>query len=216
MSEDQQYNFPFFDDKGHVHCQICGESFLVISPQHLKHRHNINYKAYTLRFPDAPLKSDEFVAKGKFGKMKSMFPEREEEELKKVDVEELEEESTEEPVSEEKIKAFYAKEVKKSKDPIKSAKNKIFSHLKTYYTNIKMDYMVQEFSMDGKLQYEAISDFCDPVLKVVINFPDTFWHNRGNADPQTNQKLRGMGWQVIEIGSPSPSIDAIDAALEQG
>jgi hypothetical protein len=213
MSE-AQYPFPFFNEEGRVHCQICGKAFLVITPRHLTYKHNVGYKEYQLRFPDAPLSTDEFKAKGKFGKMKGMFSDADRTPPKVVEVEELDDDQTEEIVDDNDIVEFYKKEQKKSEDPIKATKNRIYDHLRTYYTNIKMDYMVQEFDMEGRLRFEAISDFCDPVLKVVINFPDTFWHNRGNIDPLTGEKLKLFGWQVIEIGSVSPSVDKIDAVLE--
>jgi uncharacterized Zn finger protein (UPF0148 family) len=34
--------YPLFDEKGKVVCQICGKSFLVISPTHLSIKHKIS------------------------------------------------------------------------------------------------------------------------------------------------------------------------------
>jgi hypothetical protein len=56
-------------------------------------------------------------------------------------------------------------------------KAKILDHLRLYFANIKKDYMISQFGSDNRLKFEFITDFCDPVLKVVIQFPDTFWHN---------------------------------------
>ena len=70
MNEELQY--PDFDDKGKVVCQICGKSFQVISPRHLA-LHKIQYADYTKRYPTASLSSEQFVIKSKYGKNSTLF-----------------------------------------------------------------------------------------------------------------------------------------------
>ena len=60
---------PEFDSKGNVVCQICGKSFLVISPMHLK-KHNILFNDYVKRYPNAPVSGEEFNKRTKIGKDK--------------------------------------------------------------------------------------------------------------------------------------------------
>lgn len=202
-----EYPYPLYDKKGKVACQICGKPFLVISPRHLQ-KHNVKYADYTRRFPKAPLSNEEFVARGKYGKNKDLFIHPEGEIIGEdvlVDepgVEELDD-----------VEEFMKRETQL--DPIAKMKAKIRDHLKLYFTNIQMDYLLSQFGPDENLKFEFITDFCDPVLKVVIQFPDTFWHNRDtNIDLNKNLKLKKYGWKVCEVPSNNPSYAQIDKALK--
>lgn len=200
-----EYPHPFYNEKGKVICQICGKPFLVISPRHLD-KHNIKYEDYTRRFPKAPLSTAEFKARGKFGKTKlfeqdEIGPEQLVDECE-PDVEELDVEKL--------IKC------QKAVTPMEAMKAKILDHLKLYFANIKKDYLISQYGTDNRLKFEFITDFCDPILKVVIQFPDTFWHNMEAAiDLNKNIKLAKYGWKVIEIPTPSPSFELIDQHLEE-
>jgi len=199
--------YPLFDGKGKVICQICGKSFLVISPTHLAIKHKIKYEEYTKRFPDAPLASNEFVARGKFGKHKELFLKDE------ITVEELVEEH--EPDIEE---MNIEKLIQEYKDltPMESMKYKIIDHLKIYFSNVRKDYLVTQYGVDNRLKFEFITDFCDPVLRIVIQFPDTFWHNQDAAfDPNKNLKLSQYGWKVIEIPGSNPCLQIITSFIEE-
>lgn len=209
-----EYSYPLFDENGKVVCQICGKAFLVISPRHLKYKHKIEYREYTMRFPDAPLSTEEFIATSKFGKVKSMMGDDkiDEEGLKEIFIDEPIDIDDDDDLEDFDLEKAYQKDI--IKDPIKAMKNRIFDHLKVYLSNVKMDYMVQEFAPSGHLIFETITDFCDPVLKIVIDFPDTFWHNRGFIDPSRDLKLRQNGWKVLSIKSADPKLDKIDEALD--
>lgn len=200
-----EYPHPFYNEKGKVICQICGKPFLVISPRHLQ-KHNIQYENYTKRFPKAPLSTEEFRARGKFGKNK-LF------ETDEIGPEQLVDEC--EPEVEE---LDIEKLVKSQKPvtPMEAMKAKILDHLRLYYANIKKDFMITQYGIDNRLKFEFITDFCDPILKVVIQFPDTFWHNVEAAiDLNKNIKLEKYGWKVIEIPSNNPSFELIDEYLEE-
>ena len=68
----EDYPYPLLDEKGKLVCQLCGKSFLVISPKHLAN-HDIRYSEYKLRFPDAPLSTSEFAASSRYGRVKNIF-----------------------------------------------------------------------------------------------------------------------------------------------
>lgn len=200
-----EYPHPLVNEKGKVICQICGKPYLVISPTHLK-KHNIHrYEDYTKRFPDAPLSSREFIARGKFGKTKLLDQEE-------IGPEQLVDE--EEPEIEEiEIQTLIKKTT--PNNPMEAMKLRILDHLRLYYSNIKKDYLISQFGIERNLKFEFITDFCDPVLKVVIQFPNTFWHNQERAiDLNKNRKLEQYGWKVIEIPSKNPSFETIDKYLE--
>lgn len=204
-----EYPYPLFDEKGKVVCQICGKPYLVISPRHLQ-KHNVKYADYTKRFPDAPLSNEEFAARGKYGKNKDLFIHPENEEVIGEDI------LVDEPEVEEMddVERFIETEMKAT-DPIRAMKIKIRDHLRLYFSNIEMDYLIRQFGSDKRLKYEFITDFCDPVLKVVIQFPDTFWHNHDLCiDLNKTLKLEKYGWKVYKIGSNNPSLKRIDETLK--
>jgi hypothetical protein len=199
--------YPEFDEKQRVVCQICGKGFLVISPTHLKRKHNISYEEYTRRFPDAPLASKDFIARGKFGKHKELFLKDE------ITVEELVDEF--EPEIEEMNIEKLIKEYK-NLSPMELMKHRIIDHLKIYFSNIRKDYLITQYGTDNRLKFEFITDFCDPVLRIVIQFPETFWHNKDAAfDANKNLKLSQYGWKVIEIPTTNPSLELITSCIEE-
>jgi hypothetical protein len=210
-----EYEHPFFDEKGRVICQLCGKPFLVISPRHLSSNHSIKYAEYKLRFPDAPLSSEEFNASSKYGKEKQVFVK---EELEKID--ELPEDMGEEievvePEIEEEIDFSKMLNEKKSNDICCNSKDQVLDLLRAYFTNVKKDYMIRQ-EVAGRIVFEFITDFCDPVLKIVIQFPKTFWHNKeAYIDPNKNLKLEQHGWKIVEITANPPRIQDISSALER-
>ena len=199
-----EYPYPFFDEKGKLICQICGKSFLVITPRHLQ-LHNIKYDAYTKRFPEAPLSSKEFIARGKYGKVKDIFKDDE------IGAEQLVDEVDPEV---EELAIEKLSQSARPRTPMDMMKNKILDHLRLYFSNVKKDYLITQCFPDGRLKFEFITDFCDPILKIVIQFPDTFWHNReASIDINKNTKLAQSGWKVIEVPTNNPQIHIIDEYL---
>jgi len=209
MSEEVKLQYPAFDEEtGKVVCQICGKSFLVISPRHLG-KHNITYAQYTERYPDAPLSSKEFSAITKYGKIKDLFKPSDE----PVDFEEVL--VNEEPNIEDIIDIEAILKEKSYNDPVKQSKIQILDTLKTYYSNIRPDYMIEEYGPNSKrLKYQFVTDFTDPVLKVIVQFPNAFWHNNDvNIDPMKNEKLKSDGWKIIIINKKMPTRKEIQKAV---
>lgn len=221
MSE--SYPYPFVTEKGKVICQICGKDYLIISPKHLK-THNLTFDEYKLRFPDAPISSKEFNKLGKIGKDKNVFVEQElssiEEEEKKIkamlEEDDIPEKDVEPTVDQEiDFDKVYEETPQKDKDIFALSKDRILDHLRAFYTNIKKDHMIQVFNIQNHLLFEFISDFADPILKVNIEFPNTFWHNRmPYEDINRDKKLAEYGWKVIRIASHAPKFKDIQDAIE--
>ncbi|MFW9871475.1 MAG: hypothetical protein ACFFG0_00025 [Candidatus Thorarchaeota archaeon] len=206
-----EYSYPFFSEEGKVNCQICGKGYLVIAPRHLA-THGVEYSEYKLRYPDAPLSCEEFGTQSKYGKEKNIFVQETLEELDE------EVEVLESPVIEEEIDLVksFEDEITNSGDICVTSKNKILNYLKTHFSNVRKDYMIQLFSPDKFLLFETISDFADPVLKVNIEFPKTFWHNQdAYVKPSRDVTLKRNGWKVIKINSNAPTYEQIRKAIER-
>lgn len=218
MSESLPY--PKLDENEKVVCQICGKAFLVISPKHLSRIHDVTLAQYRTRYPDAPLSSKEFRSRGKFGKL-HLFKKEDESERKGEPV--IEDIITDEELPVEEPEELGLEEVpevvielpKKKQDPMSRAKDNILRFLKESFRNIEQDYMIRILAPDGRLEYEFITDFADPILKVDFEFPRTFWHNEDRYMDLTRKvKLRNNGWKVIEVNSNSPSIDDLVKATD--
>lgn len=216
MSNEHEYPYPYpyYDEKtGRVNCQVCGRNFQVISPTHLK-KHNLKYSEYKLRFPDAPLSNEEFAIKGLYGRNKEMFQIKEEDEFMGEEVI-LDEDEDIEDVEEIRIEELAKIATDEPTDKIAGMKNKVYNHLLMYFSNVKENYKIKKLLSDGRASYEYITDFCDPVLMVVFDFPKTFWHNNDVfLDPLKHEKLKSDGWKIVVINSRAPSLKEIEEAIK--
>jgi uncharacterized Zn finger protein (UPF0148 family) len=205
----QEYQYPLFDDEGKVVCQICGDAFQVISPRHLT-KHKIQYADYTKRYPDAPLSSDQFAAKSKYGKAKDLFSSDDAIGDEEIYVEE------DTDFDELNLDEIIQKQLKEIKHPMMAQKDRIYDHLRTHFANIEKDYMIREISPLSKKQlFEYITDFCDPVLRIVVQFPKAFWHNKDmNIDPLKRKRLKERGWKVLDVNSRAPSLEDVDSVID--
>jgi len=88
--------------------------------------------------------------------------------------------------------------------------------LRSYFTNVRQDYMIEEFGpMSGRLKYQFITDFADPVLRIVIQFPNTFWHNRDtHIDLLKKEKLEEDGWKVLFVKGKAPNRKDIQKVVD--
>jgi uncharacterized Zn finger protein (UPF0148 family) len=207
----EEYPYPLFDERGQVACQICGKSFLTISPQHLK-KHNIKFADYFKRYPNAPKTSDQFDARSKYGKNKTLFKEQEDKSMLGDELIVNEEPEVEEFPMQKELERII-----KFQSPMERTKNKILDHLRLFYSNMEMDYSIRQYGrQDRKLRFEFITDFSDPVLKVVVQFPDTFWHNREDhiADSVKRVKLEQFGWVVVDIYGNNPKLNFIEKVIQ--
>lgn len=218
------YDYPVYDDKKNIICQICGKGFLQITNVHLK-SHNLTTAEYKLRFPDIPLISPKRKFYSPIKKKQELFVTKKEIPLnlisddkrdkKKVIKKDIPEHDVNPVIHKEIVfDSPNVVEVKKQVDICGYHKDRILNYLKTFFTHIEKDYMIQEYALSGHLIYECISDFADPVLKINIEFPNTFWHNdlSTNRSFRTN-RLKEYGWNIIEIKTSSPTLKKIEQIL---
>jgi len=106
-------------------------------------------------------------------------------------------------------------EKKGPSDPAQEYKLQILDVLRGFFGHVQPDYMIESYGpMSGRLKFRFVTDFADPVMKVVIMFPNTFWHNRDfPEDPQKNEKLRDDNWKVITIKEPNPTLVSIQKVI---
>ncbi len=233
-------SYPEFNEQGKVNCQLCGKSYLVISPTHLLHKHNVTVEQYQIRFPKLPLSSKEFRTRGKYGRL-GMFKERLKEKLENID--EIKDDDLPDkkpgtptgPVVEdiivydtnkkpgtptgpviEDIDLSDAGKSEIPEDPIARKKHEILYFLRGTFPNVQENYLISKKSLTGHLQYEYITDFADSVMKIDFEFPDTFWHNRDRYQDLTRvSKLESDGWKVVEIPGNNPTIKILEKMIRE-
>jgi len=214
----EDYPYPLMDENGKLLCQICGKSYLIISPKHLK-SHGIRYSEYKLRFPNAPFSTSEFAAQSRYGKFKDIFSDDDEmiieDEIGNIG---KEFDGMEDPEIHEELEIDITKlsqTIRKYKDPMEERKSKILDYLRSFFSNIQQDYVVQLIDGGGMLKSEFITDFADSVLKIDIEFVNVFWHNKGMIDMNRDNKMKEYGWRIINIRGNNPTHKNISKAISE-
>ena len=195
------YAYPLFSEDKKVVCQICGQKFLIMAPGHLK-KHKVSYSEYKARYPDAPLSCEEFATTLKYSQ-KSMFK----------DIVPIIEEDKEPRIEDdiditsaygaEKIDIFYA------------ARERVLDELKRFLPDIQKSYAIRSlYPVTNIVIFEFMTDFADPLRKIDIEFPNTFWHHRDVADTARKSKLKELGWRIVELQTDSPTRQEIEKAFE--
>lgn len=206
----KEWNHPGFNEKGKIICQVCGKTYMILTPSHLK-THDMSYSQYKTKFPGAPLTNEEFKAMSMYSRPSKYS----EEDLKILGEEQEIDEDI--PVIDDEFELPKVESTKKFDNPMDAKKHEILDFLINYLPNVKMDHMIELKDLGGTHVYSTISDFSDPFLKINIEFPNTFWHNRDavHNDPARDVKLKGFGWKVININSNSPKIEQIEKAIRK-
>jgi len=222
-----EHSYPEFNDEGKVICQICGRPFLVISVTHLK-KHGITLDQYRTRYPDMSISSNEFKSRGKFGRMGLFKQESKEPEGDIITDDDLPEKKAEHvtgPVIEEidfsdvakvepSVEPSAESPVKPSSNPITRKRQEIIDYLRGIFPSVQENYLIQKVNLGGHLEYEFITDFADPLLKIDFEFPKTFWHNKNRYEnSRRNEILRSDGWKVVEIQSNNPTLKMLEETV---
>jgi len=220
----------YYDEQGKVICQVCGESYWSITPQHLKKLHNMSINEYKLKFPVAPFIS--YITKQKSSiahKAKSnnqeIFKEEEnkpkvDEEITDIDIDKIQKELLEKKKNEIDELTNLKKDLKeisdtehfdKELDPYNSTpKNKLdlMKSLKLIYPGLKNNYSIEKLTPSGHLEYKFITDMADPITKTVFEFPNTFWRNIDvPPNPMKSNLLKRDGWKIITIKEVGPNME---------
>ena len=207
MAENQ---YSEYNEQGKIICQICGKPFSIIAPSHLK-KHNVTLDEYKNKFPDVALTSKQFNTSRKY-ETSDMFTPKEPVIETPINVEKPDAD----PIFEDLQKQTQVKPKAEKLDSMSLNRLRILKDIQKYYKHTQQNYLIQKFVNTSKLKYEFITDYADPILKVIVNFPKTFWHNNDSfPDATKNNKLMIDGWKIIEIHSTTASTKDIDNALKK-
>lgn len=207
-----EYQYPEFDKEGKIICQICGKSFSMVTPSHLQRKHNMSLEEYRNKFPDISLTSNQFNKSRKYETSDLFTPSDE----PVIESEINDTEPDEDPIFEDLENQIPVNTKTKKPDKITLNRLRVLRDLQKFYKHVQQNYIIQKFAKSGKLEYEFVTDYADPLLKIIVNFPRVFWHNKDiYQDPNKNNKLMKDGWKIFEIYSPSASTKDINEAMKK-
>lgn len=239
-----EYSFPLTTETGDVICQICGKEFKTITPQHLKKNHNTTIALYKIRYPLAPIVSEQTKLRQSYSQKMKNKEVDENDEIDDIEnlSDNINEKNIEEEIEKEKTKPdksinlddydisekFREKFLKENKQiiinnkpknipvtKIDNNRNSIELQLKSFFPDIKKDQFITKI-ITNRIIYDYISDYADKKLKVIVDFPDTFWHNKDRFyDPNKKIKLQRDGWKIIEILKNENMIEKIKTELKK-
>lgn len=182
-------------------CQECGQEFSLISPKHLKQKHNgMTIAEYKLKYPGCPISSKAFKASTSTYRDSILF--QSDEELPRKVLESDEE--IENLINGARHTILNLKGVSKNKADILTFLHDGYPYLEDNYSIEKRHFH------DNVLLYKYITDMADPIKKVIFDFPDSFWHNEDPyPDPQKFDKLKKDGWIIIIVDKHYPTVQDV-------
>lgn len=187
---------------GKTICQECGREFSLISPKHLKEKHNgMTMAEYKLKYPDCPISSKAFVASTATFRDSVLFK----------DIEGLPSEPLDSDIEIAELEDGKFRHSVLKLEGVSKNKVDILIFLHDAYPYLENNYSIEKRHFhDDRLLWKYITDMADPVKKVIFDFPDAFWHNEDPyPDPQKYDKLREDGWIVIVIDKHYPTVQDV-------
>jgi hypothetical protein len=192
---------------GHVTCRLCGKQFGLITPQHLKRFHNVTMEQYKMKFPDQQLWGKAFTSTAKYADI-DLFknPPVEIDKIPKVGEIRIPKD----------LENFHMKEDvetnKKQNMPL--GKTKIYDALRKYFGYIESNYFIEKVDLTGHLAYRVITDFYVPTRKIIIEFPNSYWHNyEPSSEVLKRDVIPSEGYKIIRILSKNPTSSEIENEL---
>jgi hypothetical protein len=182
-------------------CQECGREFSLISPKHLKSKHNgMTMAEYKLKYPDCPVSSKAYKA-SRVTYIDSVLFQSDEALPREILDKDVEIANLIEGV---KHTVLNLTGVSKNKADILMFLHDAYPYLEDNYSIEKRHFY------DDSLIYKYITDMADPIKKVIFDFPDSFWHNEDPyPDPHKFGKLKDDGWIVIIVDKHYPTVQDV-------
>ena len=211
---------------GKVSCAICGKRFKIITPRHLK-QHRMSLADYKRKYPNSPISGSQFSASTKYAHADVFTEDKKTEEITTpngtVDYDKMMSDIDEDGVIVEdnsfpEIEEMTTREVNFEpvpEDRMGREKITILNLLRSYYPKVQKDFFIRKFTLSNQLDYEYISDFADPIAKVLFDFPKMFWHNDYITNKIRNVKLQKEGWKIFTFTISSMNLEKVKNQLEK-
>jgi len=214
MSTNDELLKKYFTEDGRVICQYCHKTFKRITAQHTR-KHDMNVDEYKFRFPGAPLdhlQISEFRSDSVDLEAPVIAKPPHEPQLSPEDIiSQIKNDST--PVEE-------APAIIKENTTFEAVKfqhkGEVLSFIRKYLPTLKNNYFYKKTTIEGEVLFTFVTDMADPQNRVVIDFPDTFWHNRDfYYESRKKELLNQSKWKYIIINGEAPTNQEIVDALNK-
>jgi len=197
-----------YDEKGQVICQECGKSFGLVTRNHLIKTHNMTFEQYKEKWPKYPTASKNFISSHKNNFRNSK------DEISLDSIPPIDKNLTskwETMIDGVKNNDTYTSKILEypNSDNINKKKLQILNGLISYFPDIENSYFIEKFTLAQFLQYRLITDMAIPSLKIDLEFPNTFWHNKDLPKEARDPILINDGWTIVNIPGDTPTIEKI-------
>ena len=192
---------------GHVTCMLCGKQFGMITSQHLKKFHNVTIEQYRLKYPDQELRGKAFTTGFKY-KESDLFknPPAEIDRIPKVTEIRI-------PRDLENYEKRNDEIVEKTKN-MPMGKSEVYEALCKFFGYVETNYFIEKMDITGHLSYRVITDFYVPTNKIIIEFPNSYWHNyEPSSEVLKREVILNDGYKIVRILSKNPKGSEIESEL---
>jgi len=198
------------DTREYVVCRLCGKNFKMITATHLKKDHDTTIEEYKKEFPEAQI-----ICGARIEQMGEMVKNRKPRAPKPV-IEEIEKETFSEQTVEELIEIKNHQVINKPKiinnNETEIAVNK---YIKMVYPTAIEDYVVTIKNSNGEILYEFVTDIAVPEIKLIFDFPNSFFHNGyAHVDLVRNTTLKLYDWEFITLKQKMPKPTDVESAIQ--
>jgi hypothetical protein len=213
-----------------VKCMECGKPQGRITNWHLQRVHNMTMKTYRAKYPDAELVSDETKVRTKYAKAEIFTKEDviTDEESKSI-LTQMERSPIVNrkkfPQVEELDLSFAKKlrDIKQTKkleydDPknlISKSKLLLLNYLISEFADVRNNFFIEKLTPTGVVDFKYITDIVIYDFKVILEFPNSFWHNNmlGISNNVRTDDLIGEGWKIVNVNSKMPTVEELKFEL---
>lgn len=210
----------FTEDGSKVICQYCLKEFRRITTQHLR-MHDMTFDEYKFNFPGAPTDHTHY---------KDFLNEVEVSTVIQKPVNQIDNKPNissgddilaqmksdiQEAVKTQVVVSDESEQFDVNQSEIKfQHKGEIIAFIRNLLPGLKNNYYYRKRNLVGEVLYSFVTDMADPVHRIAIDFPDTFWHNRDfYFESRKQELLKQSKWRYVRIEGVAPTNKEIVDAL---
>lgn len=203
-----------------VKCRICGVTLFKVTATHLRRVHNMTMKDYLEKFPDEKIEGENVERKKDVKFSLEKLEEREPQvlEVSMSEIKNIVSSLDTEDELEELGKDFKKVEERVTTQiPMSETKKKVYNLLRSLFGFVETNYFIEKVDLSGHLSYRVITDFYVPPRKLIIDFPDMFWHNFDILSEKIKNGITRDGYTIVRIyGKEQNEVEIVNKLIEAG
>ena len=212
-------------------CMECKREFGKVTMQHLQKAHNMTIEIYRAKYPNAKLVSEESKVRTKYSKTE-LFTKKEDvitdeepesilTQIEKTPIinrkkfEELDLSFVKKINIPSSLKQTKKLEYDDPKNLISKSKLLLLNYLVSEFLDVRNNFFIEKLTQTGVVDFKYITDIVIHEYKVILEFPNAFWHNNmlGVSNHVRINNLNQEGWKIINIDSKMPTVEDLKFEL---